>query len=62
VKRPLVVTDRALGDLRICVAGSLAGAKKKATNWFLYSGVHPNPVEDDVLQSAQAYAPGVAMV
>jgi len=30
------------------------GAAEKGSRWFLYPGVHPNPIEQDVVDAAQA--------
>ena len=56
IRRPLVVTDSgfvATPDFQ-AVADAL-GATGKGRDWFLYSGVHPNPVEQDVREAAQCY-------
>ncbi len=56
INRPLVVTDAGLlattayRRWQEMTAGPGAGQA-----WSLYSGVHPNPVETDVLEAAQAY-------
>ncbi len=53
VRRPLVVTDGGL--VRTPAFESLVsvlGADRRDRDWFLFSGVHPNPVEDDVRQPA----------
>lgn len=55
VKRPLIVTDEgfartpAFGLLRDVLDGALPGA------WELFSGVHPNPIEDDVRRPAALF-------
>ena len=54
IQRPLVVTDPGLvptDAFRALVA--ILGAEGQDRSWFLFSGVHPNPVEDDVRQPAQ---------
>src|SRR5260221_4541401 len=56
MRRPLVVTDAGL--LNTDAFGALAnllGADKKAKDWFIYSGVHPNPIENDVCEAAAAF-------
>ncbi len=53
VRRPLVVTDA--GVVETDAFRSLAlvlGEGGRDRDWFLYSGVHPNPIEDDVRQPA----------
>ena len=53
-KRPLVVTDA--GVLETDAFRALArvlGEANRNRRWFLYSGVHPNPVESDVVEVAQ---------
>jgi alcohol dehydrogenase class IV len=56
VLRPLVVTDPGLlpteAFRQLQAALGLAG---QGVRWFLYSGVHPNPVEGDVIAGAEAY-------
>ena len=56
MRRPLVVTDSGLlGTTAFqCLVGAL-GESKKNKDWFLYSGVHPNPVEQDVREAAAHY-------
>lgn len=55
VKRPLIVTDEgfvrtpAFGLLRDVLEGAMPGA------WELFSGVHPNPIEDDVRRPAALF-------
>ena len=55
VRRPLVVTDGGLletGAFR-SLAAVLNPAERDKT-WFVYAGVHPNPVENDVREAAEA--------
>jgi alcohol dehydrogenase class IV len=55
--RPLVVTDPGL--LPTAAFTSLAralGEQDQGKEWFVYSGVHPNPVEKDVQEAAAAFA------
>ncbi len=56
IRRPLVVTDGGLVNTATfrAVADAL-GAAGKDRDWFLYSGVHPNPIEQDVREAAQCY-------
>jgi alcohol dehydrogenase class IV len=53
IKRPLVVTDAGLISTRafLALAGTL-GEVRRDHSWFVYSGVHPNPVENDVREAA----------
>ena len=53
VRRPLVVTDAGLlaTDAFRALARVL-GEAGQGTDWFLYSSVHPNPVESDVREPA----------
>lgn len=56
IRRPLVVTDPGLlgtGAFRRCQ--QTLGAAEQGRSWFLYGGVHPNPVEQDVIEAAQAF-------
>jgi alcohol dehydrogenase class IV len=57
IKRPLVVTDPGL--LPTDAFASLEAALgKDRTTWHLFSGVHPNPIEQDVMDGAAAYRSG----
>ena len=56
IRRPLVVTDSGLaktGAFRAlaCTLGDAALGK----SWFLYSDVHPNPIESDVREAAASF-------
>ena len=52
--RPLLVTDRGLVDTAAFRAiEALSGGR-----WPVFSGVSPNPIEDDVEQAAQAFRAG----
>jgi alcohol dehydrogenase class IV len=57
IHRPLVVTDAGLVDTTAFHALEQtldpAGRNK---SWFVYSGVHPNPVESDVREAAMAFS------
>ena len=56
IRRPLVVTDAGLLATDAFLALSQAlGETNRNRRWFLYSGVHPNPVEADVRESAALY-------
>jgi len=55
IQRPLVVTDAGLlGTSSFRQLEQTLGASEKGSRWFLYSGVHPNPIEQDVAEAAQA--------
>jgi alcohol dehydrogenase class IV len=59
VKRPLVVTDPGLLPTpAFQLLRNVLGAASEGSGWFLFSGVHPNPVEEDVRQGAAAYRAG----
>ena len=56
IRRPLVVTDSGL--LPTAAFQKLAktlGAEGPGKTWFLYSAVHPNPIEADVREAAAAF-------
>jgi alcohol dehydrogenase class IV len=56
IKRPLVVTDGGLVNtdaFKSLVA--VLGEAGRDRDWFVYSGVHPNPVENDVRESAALF-------
>lgn len=56
VRRPLVVTDPGL--LKTDAFGALAsalGVAGRDQSWFVYGGVHPNPVENDVREAAAMF-------
>lgn len=57
IRRPLVVTDAGLINTDSFRAlANVLGASAKGVTWFLYSGVHPNPIEQDVRECAAAFA------
>ena len=59
VQRPLVVTDAGLlATAAFSQLKGLLGAAGQGSQWLLYSGVHPNPVEQDVIEAAQACRAG----
>lgn len=56
IHKPLLVTDA--GVLKTSAFKKIAevlGEKQLGTNWFVYSGVHANPVENDVREAAAAF-------
>ena len=56
VRSPLVATDAGL--LKTDAYRSLVeilGAPGQGETWFLYSGVHANPIEQDVRECAAAF-------
>ena len=56
IRRPLVVTDFGLVDTPTFQMLSKAlGETGKDKDWFVYSGVHPNPVEQDVREAAKCF-------
>ncbi len=56
IRRPLVVTDSGLANTETFRAFSkVLGIPALGRDWFVYSGVHPNPVEQDVREAAQAF-------
>jgi len=57
IRRPLVVTDPGLVRTPAFKAlSAVLGEDKQGKDWFLYSGVHPNPLEQDVREAAQAFS------
>src|SRR5438477_109013 len=55
-RRPLVVTDPGLLSTEAFQRlDQTLGSKEQGKSWFLYYGVHPNPVERDVIQAAEAF-------
>jgi alcohol dehydrogenase class IV len=56
IRRPLVVTDAGLLNTDAFRAAALTlGEATRDKTWFLYSGVHPNPIENDVREAAAAF-------
>jgi alcohol dehydrogenase class IV len=56
LERPLVVTDSGLLQTAAFKAlGAVLGEGHRDKDWFVYSGVHPNPIESDVRGAAEAY-------
>ncbi|MBL9171671.1 MAG: iron-containing alcohol dehydrogenase [Verrucomicrobiales bacterium] len=56
VHRPLVVTDPGLLPTEAFAAlAQVLGVGARDQSWFVYSGVHPNPIESDVREPAEAF-------
>ncbi len=56
VRRPLVVTDAGLLPTPAFQAlADTLGAAGQGRDWFLYSAVHPNPIESDVREPAALF-------
>lgn len=56
LNRPLVVTDQGLLNTPAFAALSRAlGESDREKRWCVYSGVHPNPVENDVKEAAAVF-------
>lgn len=56
ITRPLVVTDSGLARTEAFqLLASVLGAENQDCTWFLYAGVHPNPIENDVREPAALY-------
>src|SRR5262245_25033708 len=59
IQRPLVVTDPGLVPTpAFQMLERALDPAAKGKNWFLFHGVHPNPVEADVTDSAAAFRAG----
>jgi 4-hydroxybutyrate dehydrogenase len=57
VCRPLVVTDPGLaGTAAFQALAKALGEKERDRQWFVYAGVHPNPLENDVREAAEAFS------
>lgn len=55
VRRPLVVTDGGLVKTdAFAQLAAVLGVGDQGRTWFVFDGVHPNPVEEDVRQAAAA--------
>src|SRR5947208_14533857 len=55
IQRPLVVTDPGLLSTEAFHQLDLIlGSKEQAKSWFLYFGVHANPLQQDVVDAAVA--------
>jgi 4-hydroxybutyrate dehydrogenase len=56
ISRPLVVTDPGLLQTpAFKQLQTVLGVSAQGKQWFLYNGVHPNPIESDVLEAAAAF-------
>ena len=56
VKRPLVVTDPGLIHTdAFALLQETLGRDRRDKDWFVFSSVHPNPIEQDVVRGAEAY-------
>src|SRR5271166_4180587 len=56
LRRPLVVTDSGLlGCAPFRSLAATLGAAGQGKDWFVYGGVHPNPIESDVREAAALY-------
>lgn len=56
VRRPLVVTDPGLLPTEaFALLQEALGVAGKGRDWFVFSQVHPNPIEKDVVEGAEAY-------
>src|SRR6266446_2915152 len=56
IRRPLVVTDAGLaGTAAFGSFTETLGGAGRDKDWFLYSGVHPNPIEKDVREAADQF-------
>jgi len=57
VSKPLVVTDSGLlGTPAFQALAKVLGEEQHDKTWFTYSGVHPNPLESDVREAAEAFS------
>ncbi|MBI1839765.1 MAG: iron-containing alcohol dehydrogenase [Verrucomicrobia bacterium] len=56
IRKPLVVTDAGLAKTAAFAAlATTLGAREQGRAWALYSGVHPNPIENDVREPAALF-------
>lgn len=56
VKRPLIVTDGGLVHTdAFRLLGTVLSESGRGLFWVVFSGVHPNPLEADVMEGAHAY-------
>src|SRR6266705_1186521 len=56
IQKPLVVTDPGLLSTEAFqLLNQTLGSKKQGKMWFLYFGVHANPIEQDVQDAAEAF-------
>jgi 4-hydroxybutyrate dehydrogenase len=55
--KPLVVTDAGLlGSPASQMLAKALGETQRDKTWFIYAGVHPNPLENDVREAAEAFS------
>ena len=56
VMKPLIVTDGGLVHTEAFrLLNAVMGEGGRDVSWFVFSGVHPNPIEEDVMDGAKAY-------
>jgi alcohol dehydrogenase class IV len=56
LSQPLVVTDPGLIHTEaFAILEQTLGRERRNRDWFVYSQVHPNPIEQDVVNGAEAY-------
>ena len=56
LSRPLVVTDPGLVHTEaFSLLEQTLGKDRKEKDWIIFSSVHPNPIEQDVVKGAEAY-------
>jgi 4-hydroxybutyrate dehydrogenase len=56
IHRPLVVTDQGLlGTDAFRKLAAVLGEGERDRTWFVYAGVHPNPIEPDVREAAEMF-------
>lgn len=56
LERPLVVTDPGLVHTdAFAQLQEILGKERRGKDWFVFSTVHPNPIEQDVVGGAEAY-------
>jgi 4-hydroxybutyrate dehydrogenase len=56
LKRPLLVTDPGLLHTEaFSIVQNVLGKAGQNSEWFIFSQVHPNPIEQDVIKGAEAY-------
>lgn len=59
LKRPLVVTDPGLVHTdAFRILEETLGKEGRGRDWHVFSNVHPNPIEQDVINGAEAYRAG----
>lgn len=57
LNRPLIVTDPGLVPTGAFQAlAQVLGPEGQGKSWFVYSGVHPNPIEQDVRDAAECFS------